>query len=177
MKWLSGLFGGKNMSALSPGTKAPQFELPIFDGSKFSLQDALARGPVLAVFFKISCPVCQYAMPFFERIYKAYGSSDLTIVGASQNEKGDTADFIKKFGLTLPILLEDTKNYAASNAYGLTTVPSAFWISEDGEIELTSVGWVRQDFEEIARKAASATSQATKPIFQPKEQIPAFRAG
>jgi peroxiredoxin len=177
MKWLNALLGGKNMSALNPGAKAPQFDLQVMDGSKFSLQNALTRGPVLAVFFKVSCPVCQYALPFFQRIYNAYGSENLSIVGVSQNQKSDTADFIKKFGVTFPVLLEDTKRYDASNAYGLTTVPTAFWISEDGEIELASVGWVRQDFEEIVQKSASANRQAHQPVFQPAEQIPEFRAG
>lgn len=165
------------MSALTAGVQAPQFELPAMDGSKFSLKEALARGPVLAVFFKISCPVCQYALPYYERIYKAYGGKSLTIVGVSQNDKGDSADFIKKFGITFPVLLDDTRSFPASNAFGLTTVPTAFWISEDGTIEISSVSWVRQEFEEIVRKAVSATGNAPKPVFQPTEQIADFRAG
>src|SRR5208337_2826206 len=68
MQWLNRLFGGANkMLALREGTKAPDFSLPALDGGKFSLQDALQKGQVLAVFFKVSCPVCQYAFPFFER--------------------------------------------------------------------------------------------------------------
>ncbi|HEY7352027.1 MAG TPA: TlpA disulfide reductase family protein [Terriglobales bacterium] len=165
------------MSALNPGTKAPQFELLTMTGLQFSLQDALTRGPLIAVFFKVSCPVCQYALPFYDRLCKAYGLDRPNIIAVSQNEKNDTADFVKKFGLTFPVLLEDTKRYAVSNAYGLTTVPTAFWISGDGEIEVTSVGWVRKDFEEIARKTAPVTTRPTQPIFQPNEQIPEFRAG
>ncbi len=49
MSWLKNLVGGKRMAALTAGTKAPQFELPLMDGSKFSLNEALTRGPVLAV--------------------------------------------------------------------------------------------------------------------------------
>jgi len=165
------------MTALNAGVKAPQFELATMQGSKFSLQESLARGPVLAVFFKISCPVCQYALPFFDRLYKAYGNSKLSIIGVSQNSREETASFIQKFAITFPVLLDDTKHYPASNAYGLTTVPSSFWIAEDGEIEVSSVGWVRRDFEEIARKAASETGQSPRPIFQPAEQIADFRAG
>ena len=165
------------MAALSVGSKAPQFELPSMDGSRFSLQEALGRGPVLAIFFKISCPVCQYALPYFERIYKAYSATKLTIVGISQNEKQDTAEFMRKFGVTLPMLLDDTKTFAVSNAYGLTTVPTAFWIAEDGEIEISSVSWVRKEFEQIAAKAASISGTAPTPIFQPSEQVADFRAG
>ena len=165
------------METLSVGTKAPQFELPAMDGSKFSLQNALSRGPVLVIFFKISCPVCQYALPYFDRIYKTYGAKALTIVGVSQNEKNDTAGFMSKFRITFPVLLDDTKTFPVSNAYGLTTVPTAFWIAEDGDIEISNVSWVRKEFEEIAAKAASTSGSATVPIFQPSEQIADFRAG
>lgn len=164
------------MAALEAG-KAPQFELPAMDGSTFSLQEAHSRGPVLAIFFKISCPVCQYALPYFERVYKTYGRGNLSIIGISQNDKKDTAEFTKRYGLSFPMLLDDTKTYPASNAYGLTNVPTAFWISQSGEIEISSVGWSRKDFEEIVKKAASANGQAPKPVFQPTEQIADFRAG
>ena len=165
------------MAALTAGTQAPQFELPTMDGSRFSLQDALSRGPVLAVFFKISCPVCQYALPFFQRIYKTYGQTQVSVIGISQNEKRDTAEFMKRYGITFPALLDDTKTFSVSNAYGLTNVPTAFWITEDGIIEISSVGWARQEFEEMVGKAASATGNAPKPVFQPTEQIADFRAG
>jgi len=165
------------MSALTAGTEAPQFELPTMDGSRFSLQEALSRGPVLAVFFKISCPVCQYALPYFERIYKAHGQKNVSIIGISQNEKNDTAQFMKKYGITLPVLLDDTKTFPVSNAYGLTNVPTSFWIAEDGSIEISSVGWARQEFEEMASRAAAATGDPPKPVFQPTEQIADFRPG
>jgi len=177
MKWLNAVFGEKKMSALPAGTPAPDFELPAMDGSTFSLQAALARGPVLAIFFKVSCPVCQYAFPFFERIQKTYGGRRLTIVGISQNEKSDTAAFLKKYAITFPVLLDDTKTYPASNAYGLTNVPTSFWISPEGAIEISSVGWSRQEFEEMASKAAAATASVPMPIFQPKETVANFRAG
>jgi peroxiredoxin len=178
MQWLRKLIGGRGtMAALTAGTQAPQFELPTMDGSRFSLQDALSRGPVLAVFFKISCPVCQYALPYFQRIYQTYGQKNFSIVAISQNEKRDTAEFMKRYGVTFPVLLDETKNFPVSNAYGLTNVPTAFWISEDGTIEISSVGWARQEFEEMVRKTASVTGNAPKPVFQPAEQIADFRAG
>ncbi len=165
------------MSALSTGTLAPDFTLSAMDGKQFSLKEALAQGPVLAVFFKISCPVCQFAFPFLERIYKAYGNKNLTIVGISQNDKKDTAAFLKEYGVTFPVLLDDTNSYPVSNAYGLTNVPSIFWIGQDGEIEISSVGWLRNEIEEINQKAATTTTSALRPMFRPGENVPEFRAG
>ena len=177
MKWLRNIFGGSDMAALTAGTSAPDFKLQTMDGKQFSLRDALARGPVLAAFFKISCPVCQYAFPFLERIYKAHGGKNVTIVGVSQNEKKDTAAFAKEYGVTFPILLDDTNTYPVSNAYGLTNVPSIFWIAPDGEIEISSVGWERKDVEEMNRKAATTNGDEPKPVFHAGEQVADFRAG
>jgi peroxiredoxin len=165
------------MAALTPGATAPDFTLKAIDGKQFSLRDALTRGPVVAAFFKVSCPVCQYAFPFLERIYKAYGNKGVTIVGVSQNEKKDTAAFLKEYGVTFPVLLDDTDTYPVSNAYGLTNVPTVFWIAEDGEIEISSVGWVRKEIDDINRKSAEATGAGVKPMFRPGEQVVDFRAG
>jgi peroxiredoxin len=165
------------MAALAPGTQAPDFTLLATDGRPFSLRAALARGPVVAAFFKISCPTCQYAFPFLQRIHEAHGGRSVTIVGISQNAKKDTAAFIKEHGITFPVLLDDTHSYPVSNAYGLTNVPTIFWIAPDGDIEIASVGWVRKEMEEFNQRAAQALSEATKPLFLPEEHIADFRAG
>jgi peroxiredoxin len=175
--WLGNVFGGKSMAALTVGTSAPDFALPTLDGKQFSLKEALARGPVLAAFFKISCPVCQFAFPFLERIYKAYGNRNVTIVGISQNEKKDTAGFVKEYGVTFPVLLDDTNSYPVSNAYGLTNVPSLFWIAPDGQIEISSVGWIRKDIDEINQKAGETSGEKPRILFRPGENVPEFRAG
>jgi peroxiredoxin len=165
------------MAALASGTKAPTFDLKTLDGKPFSVSDALARGPVLLAFFKVSCPVCQYAFPYLERLHKAYRQKGYTLVGISQNATKETAAFNKEFGVAFPVLLDDTRSYPVSNAYGLTNVPSLFWIASDGEIEVSSVGWLKADLEEINRKMAEASQTQPSPIFKPGEEVADFRAG
>lgn len=165
------------MTALAAGTKAPEIELRTLAGKRFSLTAELARGPVVLAFFKVSCPTCQYAFPFLERLYKAYGSSGVTLVGVSQNDAKETAAFCKDFGVTFPMLLDDPHSYPASNAYGLTNVPSIFWVAQDGEIELSSVGWVKADFEAINRKTAEHGKTAPAAVFSAGEEVRDFRAG
>src|SRR5437763_8379614 len=117
------------MAALDPGVKAPEVTLPLLSGGNFSLREALARGPVLLAFFKISCPVCQFAFPYFERLYKSYGKGPVTIMGVSQDNAADTRRFAQEFGVTFPIALDDTRSYPVSNAYGLTNVPTLFLVA------------------------------------------------
>jgi peroxiredoxin len=165
------------MTALVTGTKAPEFELKTLDGKPFSLADGLSRGPVVFAFFKVSCPTCQYAFPFLERLHKAYGANGVSLVGISQNGAKDTDAFNKEFGVTFPVLLDDPDSYPVSNTYGLTNVPTLFWIAQDGEIEVSSVAWVKADFEQINRKMAEAGKSAPAVVFKPGEDVRDFRAG
>ena len=165
------------MAALALGAKAPDFALKSLDGKRFSLAEELARGPVVLAFFKVSCPTCQYAFPFFERLHKAYGHRGVRLVGISQNDVLETAAFVKEFGITFPVLLDDTRSYPVSNAYGLTNVPTVFWVAQDGEIEVSSVGWMKADFEDINRRMAEAGKSAPAAVFRPGEDVRDFRAG
>ncbi len=165
------------MTALATGTRAPDFRLKTLDGKPFSLGEELARGPVVLAFFKVSCPTCQYALPFLDRLYKAYAEKDVTLVGISQNDARETATFARQFRVTFPLLLDDPDSYPVSNAYGLTHVPSVFWIAQDGEIAVSSVGWLKADFQEINRRMAEAGGTEPVSAFKPGEDVRDFRAG
>src|SRR5260370_21637465 len=128
MRWLRSMLkrrdGGRAMTALTVGTKAPDFELRAIDGRRVVLRDELARGPVVLAFLKVSCPVCQYAFPFLERLERVYGHTGVRIIGVSQNDPKKTAAFNKEFGVTFPVLLDETDTYPVSNPYRLTHVPT-----------------------------------------------------
>ena len=165
------------MTTLTAGAPAPPFKLAATDGSSFALQDALSRGPVVLAFFKVSCPVCQYAFPLYDRLFQVYKNHGVTLVGVSQNTKRDTDSFLQKFGVTFPVLLDDVKTYPVSNAYGLTNVPTLFWIAQDGTIEISSVGWNKKDFETVSQKMADAGKVPPALLLRPEEKISDFRFG
>jgi peroxiredoxin len=164
------------MPALATGTNAPAISLHDINGEHFSLTEELKRGPVVLAFFKISCPVCQYAMPFLQRLYQGF-KGKANIVGVSQNSKLDTSLFQREYGITFRTLLDDPERYPASNAFGLTNVPSNFLIAPDGSIELSSVGWSRDDIAEIARRLGEMLNRPPAQVFRPGEDVPAYKAG
>ncbi len=164
------------MPALEPGKTAPQIALASASGEPFSLEAALERGPVLAAFFKVSCPTCQYTFPYLERIFQAYPREKVTVLGVSQNERPDTVAFAQKFGITFPLCLDDTHSYPVSNQYGLTNVPSMFLISPAGKIEVTSIGWVRTDIDDLSKRLAEAAGVPPAKIFQRGEDVSEYMA-
>jgi peroxiredoxin len=165
------------MQALPAGATAPDFSLPLTDGAEFKLSQALRRGPVLLAFFKVSCPVCQFTLPYLERIFKAYPNSKVSIIGVSQNNARDSKAFMKEYGVTFPVALDDTERYPVSNAYGLTNVPTLFLVAPDGEIEISSVGWSRADLDAVSVRVGSADHAPVFNVFRPGENVPDFKVG
>jgi peroxiredoxin len=165
------------MAALIAGVRAPDFTLPTVDGGQVSLREALKKGPVLLAFFKVSCPVCQYALPFVERLYRAHQSANITVLGVSQDNVHDTKAFAKEYGISFPIALDDPASYAVSNAYGLTNVPTLFFVAADGEIEVSSVSWSKADIEAINEKLAAVRRQTPAVLWRKGDDVRDFRAG
>jgi peroxiredoxin len=156
---------------------APGFSLKGLDGKEYSLGAMMERGPVVAAFFKISCPVCQFAFPFLERLYKRYGGEGVTFLGISQDDARATAKFAKEYGVTFPMVIDDEDGYVVSNAYGLTNVPTIFLVNPDGRIEVSSNGFDKKDLETIAGKLAERKKMAGAPLFRPDEVVPANKPG
>jgi peroxiredoxin len=164
------------MGALTAGKSAPAFSLKKTDGSQVSLAGVLKKGPVLAAFFKVNCPTCQFTFPFLERMYETYGDEKFTLLGISQNDATDTREFCQEIGIKFPMLL-DEQGYPASNEYGLTNVPTLFLISAEGKIQQTTVGFVKADLENLAANAARAAGKPSAPLFKPGEVIPDSKPG
>ena len=158
----------KQHQLVPAGTKAPDFRLKRLAGGETSLGDLLANGPVLLAFFKVTCPVCQLTLPFLERIHAA---GTLPIYGISQNDPEDTREFIQEFGITFPMLLDEEDNrYPASNAYGISTVPTMFLVERDGAVSRVIEGWSKQDIQQLG---GTAGVQA----IRPSDNVPAFKSG
>jgi peroxiredoxin len=166
------------MAALVTGKLAPDFTLPTLDGKQVSLHDLRQRGPVVLAFFKVTCPVCQYAFPMYERMAQAHKNSGATFLGVSQNKPADAKAFIRDYSVTFPVAIDDeANNFAVSSAYGLTNVPTLFYIAPDSEIEVSSVGWSKLDVEGVNAKLAALRNQKPNVLWRPGESIQEFRAG
>ena len=166
------------MTHVDAGRTAPGFSLKGPDGTTYSLEALRQKGPVVAAFFKISCPVCQFTFPFLQRLYQRYGGDNVTLLGISQDDAKATAGFARQYGVTFPMALDEKeKGYPASNAYGLTSVPTIFLIDTDGTVRVASMGFVKDDLERIAAELAERRKIAPAILFAPTESVPASRPG
>ncbi len=147
----------------SPGAPAPGFRLPRLDGGEATLEELAAHGPFLLVFFKISCPICQMTLPYLERMTPA-----LPVYTVSQNDAEETREFNQYFGVTLPALLDpEEEGFPASEAYGITHVPTSFLIAADATVTKVVEGWIKAEFAAISPVA----------LFRPEERVPEWKSG
>jgi peroxiredoxin len=166
-----------HMTHIVASNTAPGFSLKALDNKEYSLRTLLEGGSVIAAFFKISCPVCQFTFPFLDRLYKRYGGESVTFLGISQDDAQSSQKFAKEYGITFPILLDDENGYVVSNAYGLTSVPTIFLIDSDGIVKLSSMGFDKKDLETIAAHLAERKKISLTAIFRPDEVVPVNKPG
>jgi peroxiredoxin len=167
------------MAPISPGQRAPAFKLTGVNGKSYSMEEALAKGPLLAAFFKISCPTCQFTFPFLERLYQQLlkaGAAGIQIWGISQDNRAYTQHFAREWSITFPLLL-DKDPYEISQDYGLTHVPSLFLIAPDGRVEFSGDGFGKRDLLAIRNSLAKHYAVQPAELFGTGEHIPDFKPG
>jgi len=163
------------MAALEKGTRSPEFSLPLLNSRDGLKVDRESR--VALVFFKVECPVCQFALPYFDRLYqRSKRQSGNAVFGISQNGARETEDFVRKYGVTFPVALDAAPKYVVSNAFGLTNVPTSFFLA-NGRIEFSSVSWVKDDVDHLYTLVVNGEGKAIQPLFASDEKIAAFKAG
>ena len=135
---------GASTSGLIPapqqGFLAPDFELSTTTGETVTLSDLRGQA-VLVNLWATWCPPCRAEMPAIEKIYNEYKDDGLVVLAVNmtyQDSAVDIAPFVEEYGLTFPILLDETGSVGSS--YQLRSLPSSFFIGRDGIIQEVVIG-------------------------------------
>lgn len=118
------------------GDVAPDFALPMTDGSTFKLSDH--RGKVVMLQFTASwCGVCRKEMPHIEsQIWQRHKeNADFVLVGVDREETKEVVDaYTQKVGTTYPMALDTAANVFASYALRQSGITRNVLINRDGTI-------------------------------------------
>jgi len=135
---------GASTSGLIPapqqGFLAPDFELQTTRGETIKLSDLRGQA-VLVNLWATWCPPCRAEMPAIEKIYNEYKDEGLVVLAVNmtyQDSQADIAPFVAEYGLSFPILLDQTGE--VGEAYQLRSLPSSFFINRDGIINEVVIG-------------------------------------
>ena len=163
------------MTQLKAGMSAASFTLRDTDGRQIGF-DAAGPGRKLLVFYKVTCPTCQFGMPYFDRLFQAFSGSGVPVFAVVQDEVPDAQSFAQTYGVTIPQLV-DSEPYRVSNEYRIKSVPTFFIIGEDGAIEIASESFNKADIERSAELLAESTGVEVPQVFEDGESVPDFKPG
>jgi peroxiredoxin len=105
---------------LKPGDIVPAFTLPEVDGGTVVLDELLARGPVVLIFFRFAgCPACNIALPYYQReLYPALAARGASLVAISPQTPEKLREIRIRHQLPFPVASD--KNNALARHFGIT---------------------------------------------------------
>lgn len=129
--------GSGASSVARVGQLAPQWTQKTSSGDSLSL--ASLRGkPVYLNFFATWCPPCNEEAPDVNALQKQYAAKGLQTVGVDELENAKKAQqFVKKFGLVYPAIVDDG---TLQNQYSVNGLPVHVFIDRKGIVKKIVVG-------------------------------------
>ncbi len=127
------------------GAPAPDFSLKSLDGQQVSLTLFKAQ-PVLINFWASWCPPCRLEMPDLVKAYTAHQAQGFVLLGlnaTSLDSLPDVKAFVKEFGMTFPVLLDEDGSVAA--LYRLRGLPLSVFVNRQGIISRLNIGAMSAD--------------------------------
>ena len=136
------------------GDIAPDFSLPLTDGTTFKLSEQ--RGKVVMLQFTASwCGVCRKEMPFIERdIWQRHkDNKEFVLVGIDREEPlEDVKKFAETTGVTYPLALDGNADVFASYAERKSGITRNILIDRDGRIVKLTRLFNETEFNELVQE-------------------------
>ncbi len=131
--------GGEPPVNLNTGDIAPTFQTTRLDGMAAHFPAAWAGKPVVVRFWADWCKFCEGEMQAIEKVYQRNKAKGLQVIAinAGQDRKSVEA-FIKKIGVTYPVLLDE--NAKIAKRYGVVGLPTTYFVDAKGVVRGKVIG-------------------------------------
>lgn len=121
------------------GTAAPAFRAPLLSGVEMDYPAAMAGKPVVVRFWADWCKYCEAEMKAIDAVYQRHKDKGLAVLAINAGQdKATAAAFVKKIGVTYPVLLDEPS--AIAKRYGVVGLPTTFFIDSAGVVRGKIVG-------------------------------------
>lgn len=126
----------EKIPGLAIGEKAPDFELLNLEGKPVRLSEFKGK-KIMLNFWATWCPPCKEEMPAIQKFYTEKGNS-VQILAVNLDPDNNVREFAEKLKVNFPILLDNDEE--VMGAYKILTIPTTFFIDEEGIIQNKYLG-------------------------------------
>jgi hypothetical protein len=167
------------MSETNGGRAPGAIDQPYQDsqGVEHTIAESLRKGPVLLALYKSSCAASKVMLPMVQRIQDTHAADGLTSFGIAQDSPNITRSFARRYGISIPILVEG-QEYPLSSGFDIRATPTVYVLRTDRSIAYTTMGFLREQVEEIEAAVAAELGVPPVPIVTPDAgEVPFFVPG
>lgn len=121
------------------GQPAPDFKLKTVDGKFTTLSELRGNKAAFINFFASWCPPCNAELPMIESHYSQFRDR-VEFVGIDEQEELDAVvPYIKKRGVTYPVVLDWGK---AQSSYRVVSLPKSIFVDKHGIVRAIWEGYL-----------------------------------
>jgi cytochrome c biogenesis protein CcmG/thiol:disulfide interchange protein DsbE len=129
------VFTGCQLSS-GGSTVGGDFTLNDLSGKEVSLSDYTGKIVILN-FWATWCSPCRQEIPDFVDVFDDYKNEDIQFLGISNEDVYTLRNFVLKYDINYPILVDDA---GVMNNWGIKGIPTTFIIDREGKIIYKNVG-------------------------------------
>jgi peroxiredoxin len=124
---------------LNVGDIAPTFQTTRLDGMAAHFPAAWTGRPVVIRFWADWCRFCEGEMKAIESVWQRHKAKGIEVIAINAGQDRKTAaDFVRKIGVTYPVLLDERSKIAKQ--YGVVGLPTTYFVDARGVVRAKLIG-------------------------------------
>jgi hypothetical protein len=165
------------MSDVRPGDPAPAFDVPLVGGGFRGLADLVHPGGGVILFLKSTCGTSRLVAPRLHPLARALAKEERLFLAVAQEDEAGARALSDELDLGYPIAWEAAP-YAASAAYGITTVPTLLVVDGAGVVAERVEGFAKREYLDLGAGVEQALALGDiPPILDGPDSLPDFKPG